>query len=344
MKFHPFNLRQRLISHKYRQKQFENVIDMTKKGLKKNPSNLFLLELQARANTSLRNWTEGAMLYKKVYDIDPNYLDCSTQLARCAIYIKDWDSIDIITKNSKDTMFQDDIVTALNKKISSLRPKELIHITNYPNLIEILPDKCLLRWVEIPLEIKPDSYLSIDRICLDRLIGGKYLFFVLNLIAQRSKSEALNTLEYFCSNHASTDIAEWLNSGLEFDNSSSNEILEWFLDMINLSDLNLDTLRSICVTETLPPILEDIIKKFLNNCSPLEFEEAIRVIGKKSDPRRYISDEVLNRLILEGVDLSNTNSEMHTWMLEHILRVQNYDLLEEIFSNQIILTVQVSTW
>ena len=334
MKFHPFNLRQRLISHKYRQKQFENVIDMTKKGLKKNPSNLFLLELQARANTSLRNWTEGAMLYKKVYDIDPNYLDCSTQLARCAIYIKDWDSIDIITKNSKDTMFQDDIVTALNKKISSLRPKELIHITNYPNLIEILPDKCLLRWVEIPLEIKPDSYLSIDRICLDRLIGGKYLFFVLNLIAQRSKSEALNTLEYFCSNHASIDIAEWLNSGLEFDNSSSNEILEWFLDMINLSDLNLDTLRSICVTETLPPILEDIIKKFLNNCSPLEFEEAIRVIGKKSDPRRYISDEVLNRLILEGVDLSNTNSEMHTWMLEHILRVQNYDLLEEIFSNQ----------
>ena len=89
MKFHPFNLRQRFISHKYRQKQFEKVIDMTKKGLKKNPSNLFLLELQARANTSLRNWTEGAMLYKKVYDIDPNYLDCSTQLARCAIFIKE---------------------------------------------------------------------------------------------------------------------------------------------------------------------------------------------------------------------------------------------------------------
>lgn len=334
MKIHPFNLRQRFISHKYRTKQYESVIAMTKRGLVRNPSNLFLLELLARANTSLRNWTEGARLYKKVYEIDPEYLDCATQLARCAIYIKDWESIELVTEDSRNIMFQEEIVIALNKKISSLNPKELIEVTGHPSVIEILPDDCLLQWVNIPIEIRPKSYLSIDRICLDKLIGGRYLFFVLDLLSQRSKCEARNTLEYFCANHPIEHIAEWLSPGLEVIGSTRNSIMEWFLDLIDLSQLNLNTLKAICVTEALPPILEEIVRQFMNNCPPSKFEEAIRVIGRKSDPRKYISDEVLNRLILQGADLSNTDSELHTWMLEHILRIQNYSLLEEIFSNK----------
>ena len=323
-----------MIGHYYRQKEYDIVILKTKKLLQKKPSDLFLLELQARANTSLRNWEEGARLYKMVYKRDSNHLDCASQLARCAIYCKDWEILDIISKDNNSIILQPEIAKALNKKVTSLTEREFLNLSSYHSLIEVLPKECLLRWANLSYESRPKVFCSIDRRCLDELIGGNYFGFALCLIDERSHSEMRNTLDYFCRNHTIRDVAGWLNPALEKNYIGMEKISELFLNLINPMKLDLSVLEAVCVTETLPKTLEEMIKQYLSHCTVDEIKEAIRVIGRKSDPRKYISEEMLDSLIIKGLDLSNSDAELHTWMIEHILRVQNYNLLNKIFSTQ----------
>ena len=82
MKFHPFNLRRRIIAHKYRTGDFQSVLHDAEKFLKKRPNDIRILELKARAHTSLRHWEDGRKHYQKVVDLNPSYLDAKFQLAR----------------------------------------------------------------------------------------------------------------------------------------------------------------------------------------------------------------------------------------------------------------------
>ena len=323
-----------MIAHHYRQKQYDVVITKTQKLLEKNSSDLFMLELQARAHTSLRNWEEGAKLYKLVYGIEPDYLDCASQLARCAVYCKDWAVLDVISKDNRSIIGQPEIAKALNKKITSLSEREFVNLSSYQYLVEVLPEECLMRWANLSFESRPTILLSIDRRCLDDLIGGDYFGYVLCLINERSQIEMRNTLDYFCRNHTTTDVARWLNPALEKNYIKMEKISELFLHLINPMKLDLSVLEAVCVTEILPETLEKIIKQYLSHCSLDELKQAIRVIGRKSDPRKYISEEMLDSLIAKGLDLSNSDAELHTWMLEHILRVQNYSLLNQLFTSQ----------
>ena len=71
MKFHPFNLRRRLIAQKYRKGDFQSVLSGAEKFLRKRPDDVPVLELKARAHTSLKNWEEGRKSYQKVVDLEP---------------------------------------------------------------------------------------------------------------------------------------------------------------------------------------------------------------------------------------------------------------------------------
>ena len=334
MKLHPFNLRKRMISHNYRKKQFAVVISETEKLLQKIPNDIFLLEIQARAYTSQRNWKEGARLYQLVYEMDSEYLDCALQLARCAVYVKNWAILDTLSKYNNDIIKKPEIARAFNKKITSLSDREFVNLTSYQDLVETLPNECLRWWAGLSFKSRPNVFLSIDRRCLDELIGGEYFGYVLCIILERSQNEMRNTLEYFCRNHSITDVAGWLNPALERNKIGMENISELFLHLINPMEMNLSFLEAVCVTETLPKTLEEMIKQYLSHCSENEAREAVRVIGRKSDPRKYFSDESLDSILSKGLDLSNSDAELHTWMFEHLLRVQNYSLLSKLFYKQ----------
>ena len=66
MKFHPFNLRRRYVAHLYRKKDFDAVLQNTETFLAKKPNDIFMLELRARAFTSLRDWEKLVLLQKSV--------------------------------------------------------------------------------------------------------------------------------------------------------------------------------------------------------------------------------------------------------------------------------------
>lgn len=334
MKFHPFNLKRRLLAHKYRQKDFKSVIKATVKILEKKPDDIFALELRARAWTSLREWEQGLNAYKKVFEVDPSYLDCPIQLARCAIYTKSWGVLDSVASAPFFSNENKEIQRALIKKIDSLESKELVEIAHFPNISRILPEKSLQRWTNLGSEQRPNLILAMDKFCLDSGVGGVYLGHMLRLILLRSESEARNTLEFFASKHSVTRVAQWISPGLSTFPHELECVLEWFLSMINPRTIDIATLESICVTEELPLALELIVKEYLSLNSSENIAEVIRAIGRKSDPSKYITEELIEQLIKDGIDFSKSDSRVHTWMIEHILRKEDSELLRVVLSNE----------
>lgn len=335
MKFHPFNLRRRLIAQKYRKGDFQSVLSGAEKFLRKRPDDVPVLELKARAHTSLKNWEEGRKNYQKVVDLDPEYLDAKLQLARCAVYTKKWSTIDSIAEQDQNAVLSSNTFQqAISKKLQSLSIDEFVNFSKSKGISYPLPETALNRWTNLDFSQRPDKILPIDRYCLDNRIGGKYFGNMISKICEYSISEARNTLDYFVEKYPISLVSQWISPGLE-DNSEFFQIItEWLVSYVNPRNISPQTLEALCVNEIVPPHVESIIREYLNHCTPLEIKNAIRVIGRKSDPRNYVSNDVIQQMISDGTGVSDSDPTIHTWMIEHMLRTQEFESLERIFLNQ----------
>jgi glycosyltransferase involved in cell wall biosynthesis len=333
LKFHPFNLRRRLIAQKYRKGEFQSVLRDAEGFLRKKPNDVFVLELKARAHTSLRHWEEGRKGYEKVVNINPEYLDAKLQLARCAVYTKEWSTINSIAEIDPDIFSRNPIQQALEKKLLSLSVIEFVDFAQLEEIKFKLPQNCLSRWANLSIEQRPNTLLPIDRYCLDKKVGGSYLGYIICKILEYSVNEARNTLDIFVQNYPLSSVSQWLSPGLREDNENSKRIVEWLLSYVNPREITLETLDALCINEKLPSHVKEIIIEYISHCSPEEVKNAIRVIGRKSDPREYVSDEIIQQMITDGVNVSENNPTIHTWMIEHCLRIQDPVLLRNMFAS-----------
>ena len=329
MKFHPFNLRRRIAAHRYRKKEFSAVVQKTEAFLAKDPNDIFMLELRARAFTSLREWEKGLNCYKKVFDIDPNYQDCSFQLARCAVYTKNWKILDSAIPSIVDPRKIEEIQNAFVKKGDSLTIREFIESVNFQNTITILPLQTFKKWSEIDLDDRIDSICEIDMACLDRVLGGSYLGHVLHLTKLRSLSEARNVFEIFANVHSPYEIAIWVSSALEKYPDEMSCVGDWINAEINPRSMPLDTLEALCVSEYLSPTVEVIVREYLEFLPHNMLGEAVRVLGRKTDPRKYLTEEILESMIKSGTTVDA--SSIQTWMIEHCLRTHKVELIQKMF-------------
>lgn len=335
MKLHPFNLRRRLIAQKYRKGEFQSVLSDAEKFLRKQPDDIPVLELKARAHTSLRHWEDGKKSYQRVVELNPEYLDAKLQLARCAVYTKEWSTIDLIAKEDNSGLLSSNLFQqAIGKKLQSLPIDEFVNFLKSKRISYPLPETALNRWTNLDFSQRPDEILPIDRYCLDNRIGGKYFGNMISKICDYSFSEARNTLDYFVEKYPISLVSQWISPGLGDNSEYSQIITDWLVSYINPQNISPQTLEALCMNEIVPPHVELIIREYLNYCTPLEIKNAIRVIGRKSDPRNYVSNDVIQQMISDGIGVSDSDPTIHTWMIEHMLRTQEFDSLEKIFTNQ----------
>ena len=329
MRFHPFNLRRRLAAQKYRKKEFQSVIRKTNSYLAQKPEDFFMLELKARAYTSLRDWQKGFETYEKVFKINPEYRDCAFQLARCAIYTKNWVSLDKSIPLIHDELQIIDIQKAMLKKSESLSSTEFVEAVNHLNLIPTHHKQILDKWANLSFQERPNQICPMDKWCLDQSIGGAYLGLVLYRVYTRSVSEARNIFERLLDVFSAYEIAIWVSPALEKYPSELQSVIEWIISEVNPLSMPLETLEALCIREVLPSSLEEIVKRYLQHIQPEKLPDAVRVIGRKTDPRKYITIEMLENMIQAGISISD--SPIHTWMIEHCLRSNKVDLIHKMF-------------
>jgi glycosyltransferase involved in cell wall biosynthesis len=332
LKPHPFNIRQRLAARKYRQKEFQSVVRKTEAFLAHTPNDIVMLELRARAFTSLRNWEKGLVNYEKVFVANPLYKDCAFQLARCAIYTKNWRALDETIPFIHDSERMKDIQRSLIKKSESLSTREFMEVVNNGNTITILHEQTLNKWANLDWQDRWDTVCDIDLLCLEKNITGPYLGHVLRLTYLRSKSDARNIFEHLVDTYSAYHIAMWVSSALEKYPNDLRTVSEWIFAEINPLSMPLGVLEALCVSEQLPPTLEIIVREYLQHLPSEEVGEAIRVVGRKTDPRKYLTEEILEGMINAGTTLEST-SPIHTWMIEHCLRSHKVELIEKMFVN-----------
>jgi len=335
LKLHPFNLRRRLIARKYRKGEFQSVLNEAERFLEKKPDDISVLELKARAHTSLRNWEEGRKNYQKVVELDPEYLDAKLQLARCAVYTKEWKTIDFIaSQDSNAVLTSKSFQQAISKKLQSLPIDEFVNFSKFERVSYPLPETALKRWTDLDFSQRPDEILPIDRYCLDNRIGGRYFGYMVCKIYEYSVSEARNTLDFFVEKYPISLVSQWISPGLSDNSKYSQTITEWLISYVNPRSISLQTLDALCVSEKMPLHVESIVSEYLSHCTQLELKNAIRVIGRKSDPRNYVSNDIIQQMIADGIGMSESDPIIHTWMIEHMLRTQEFESLEKIFFNQ----------
>ena len=331
MKLHPFNLRRRIAAQKYRNKEYHSVIRKTNAYLAKKPDDLFMLELKARAYTSLRDWKKGLETYDKVFKINPEYRDCAFQIARCAIYTKNWDSLDKSIPAIHNESQTIDIQKVMLKKSESLSSIEFVEAVNHINLIPTHHEQILEKWANLSFQERPNQICPMDKWCLNQNIGGAYLGLVFYQVYSRSVSEARNIFERLLDVYSAYEIAIWVSPALEKYPSDLQSVIEWIISEINPLYMPLDTLEALCVREVLPPSLEEIVKMYLHHVQPEKLPDAVRVIGRKTDPRKYLTTGMLENMIQAGITISD--SPIHTWMIEHCLRSNKVDLIHKMFEN-----------
>ena len=290
-----------------------------------------MLELRARAFTSLRNWQKGLEFYKTVFEIDPDYGDCAFQLARCAIYTKKWGVLNSAIPSIGDYA-QSGISSTLSKKIETLPDHEFVEIVNYDNIITVLDNHILDRWANLDLGSRPDSIYQIDLLCLDLAIEGPYLGHILYLTYSRSVSQARIIFEQFVDLHSAYDIAIWASPSLGKYPHELRAINDWIVTEINPYAMSTKTLEALCVSEYLSPSLEGVVRKYLQHIPPEMISEAVRIIGKRTDPRKYMTEEILENMIYAGIKI-DSSSQIYTWMIEHCLRSEQTNLIEKMFEN-----------
>lgn len=326
MNLHPFNIRRRLIAHRYRKKQFDSVVSLADNYLKRRPNDLFVLELKARAYTSARNWNEAVKCYLEVHQRDQNYLDCSFQLARCAIYTKRWDILEELSKNAESIDFRNKIYAAFDKKLEPLSNDEFERLMSEFDFCGLLGESSFQRWVNLGNRHQLEKILPIDNYCMERNIGGPYLGYALLALNRRSNSETRVTIDKLVKSHSAEQLAIWLSKAMGEHPQEMKVIGEWLISHMNLDELKLQTIEALCVSEILPDSTELIVKRYIQRANPEEIPEIVQVIGKKTDVRRFLDQDLLTKLISEQISLSE-NPRAHKWMIEHCLRASDLELL-----------------
>jgi len=313
-------------------KEYNSVLQKTGAFLSKNPTDIFVLEFRARAFTSLRDWERGLEVYKTVFEINPNYKDCAFQLARCAIYTKKWDVLNYVIPSIANPEHENVIRSTLDRKIESLSDHEFAESVNYENTIKILDNHILVKWANLDIESRPDSIYKIDLLCLDLAIGGPYLGHILNVTYSRSVSQARIIFEQFVDLHSAYDIAIWASPSMRRFPNKLQAVSEWIIAEINPYTISTNALEALCVSEILSPSLERVIHKYLKHTPPEMVKEAVRVIGKRTDPRKFLTEEILENMIYAGIKIDSSSS-IHTWMIEHCLRSEQPHLIRKMFMN-----------
>ena len=268
----------------------------------------------------------------EVYQHDQTYLDCSFQLARCAIYTKRWDILEDLSKNAENIDGIDKIYAAFDKKLAPLTNHEFEKLMSEYNFCDLLSEASIHRWVNLTNRHQLEKILAIDNYCMERKIGGIYLGYTLLALNRKSKSETRVTIDNLVKMHSSEQLAIWLSQAMQEHPQEMKIIGEWLISNMNLDKLNLQTIDALCVSERLPDSTELIVKRYIERANPEEIAEIVQVIGKKTDVRIFLDEEKLTNLISQQISLSG-NPQAHKWMIEHCLRSNDPKLLQDMLKS-----------
>lgn len=256
---------------------------------KKSPNDVRYKELRARLNATPGKWEIASHQYEKIYDIEPHYRDVKWQVVRASIYSSRWSLVGrVLSQNIK---LQEDsrIKNMIEKKFKLIGLDASIYAIELMISNRFKPDWMIEKWANAKLQNSRDMQAPVARIALEKFHGTHIGHQILNKIRLGEEDEI-------------------------------DKIIKTCIEKHGI----IATLESISIDETLPTILNEVIKEILSTCDSKTIHDAIKAIGRKGDPSQFVGRSSIMEMIDSGTSIQ-------TWMIEFALRSDDKSLLNSLF-------------
>ena len=230
-------------------------------------------------------WEEASEAYAALFDEAPGYRDVGWQLLRTAVYAERWNLVARAISNMPELSEDDRFRPMVDKKLNLIGPQATILAieTLYSAGLDV--QWLVHRWTLGQGGVRRNYLTPVSKAACRTLPGSHIGHCVLRKIAL-SESE---------------ELPEMIDNAVE-----RHGIIE--------------TLASVCVSETLPELLNDIVRDLLQRCDGITVHRAIQAIGRRGDPAQFVGRSSIMAMM-------DCGTSVHTWMVEFALRTQDRAML-----------------
>lgn len=251
---------------------------------------LAIREARSRMLATPGTWEEASEAYAALFDEAPGYRDVGWQLLRTAVYAGRWNLVARVLSNMPELSEDERFRPMVEKKLNLIGPQATILAieTMYSASLDV--QWLVHRWTLGQGGVRRNHLSPVSKAACRTLPGSHIGHCVLRKIAL-SESE---------------ELPEIIDNAVE-----RHGIIE--------------TLASVCVTETLPEPLNDIVRDLLQRCDGITVHRAIQAIGRRGDPAQFVGRSSIMAMMDSG-------TSVHTWMVEFALRTQDRAMLNALLA------------
>lgn len=254
-----------------------------------NPT-IAVREAHARMMATPGTWEEASEAYEALFDEAPGFRDVGWQLLRTSVYAKRWSLVSRVLTNMPELCEDERFRPMVEKKFNLIGPQAtaLAIESIYSTSLDV--QWLVHRWTLGQGGMRRNHLTPVSHAACITLPGPHIGHSVLRKIGLGESEE----------------LPEMIDAAVE-----RHGIIE--------------TLASVCVDETLPEALNDIVRDLLQRCDGVTVHRAIQAIGRRGDPAQFVGRSSIMAMMDSG-------TSVHTWMVEFALRTQDRAMLNALLA------------
>lgn len=247
-------------------------------------------EAIARMMATPGTWEEASEAYAVLFDEAPGFRDVGWQLLRTSVYSERWSLVARVLSNMPELCEDRRFRPMAEKKFNLIGPQATAQAIEAMYSAGLDAQWLVHRWTLGDSGVRRNHQTPVSKAACMTLPGTHIGHCVLRKIALGESEELPRMIEEAVERHG---------------------IIE--------------TLASVCVDESLPDDLNEIVRDLLQQCDVATVHSAIQAIGRRGDPAQFVGRKSI-------IAMMDCGASVQTWMVEFALRTEDRAMLNTLLS------------
>ena len=253
-------------------------------------ANIAVREAIARMMATPGTWEEASEAYAVLFDEAPGFRDVGWQLLRTSVYSERWSLVARVLSNMPELCEDIRFRPMVEKKFNLIGPQATAHAIEAMYSAGLDAQWLVHRWTLGDTGVRRNHQTPVSKAACMTLPGTHIGHCVLRKI----------------------DLGE------------SEELPQMIEEAVERHGI-IETLASVCVDESLPEALNEIVRDLLQQCDGATVHRAIQAIGRRGDPAQFVGRASIMAMMDSG-------TSVQTWMVEFALRTEDRSMLDTLLS------------
>ena len=232
----------------------------------------------------------GLEAYAVLFDEAPGFRDVGWQLLRTSVYSERWSLVARVLSNMPELCEDKRFRPMAEKKFNLIGPQATAHAIEAMYSAGLDAQWLVHRWTLGDTGVRRNHQTPVSKAACMTLPGTHIGHCVLRKI----------------------DLGE------------SEELPQMIEEAVERHGI-IETLASVCVDESLPEALNEIVRDLLQQCDGATVHRAIQAIGRRGDPAQFVGRASIMAMMDSG-------TSVQTWMVEFALRTEDRSMLDTLLS------------